>query len=661
MSATNALELGIDVGLLDAVVSVGFPGTVSSLRQQWGRAGPARARARGARGERGRARPVLRARPGGAAAAAGGGGAARPREPARAGRPRALRRVRGAAGRRRPRAARRRGAGAGRRARRSAAHRRGVRLGRQGLPGGPRAAALGEPGRRSRSWTARPARCSAWSSASGAYTTVHEGAIYLHLGEPYVVRVLDEATRTAVVEPFTGNWYTQVKKETATEIAEPLRVERRLRPGARVRAAVGDGAGDRVPAALDPDAGGRSTSIPLDLPPTSFETEGVWFVPEPGSWRASTRCRSCSARCTPPSTRSSRCCRCGRCATAGTSAGSPRTSTRRRGGPTVFVYDGHVGGVGIAERGFEIFEGWVADTERLLAGCPCEKRLPVVRAEPEVREPQRAARQGGGAVAAAADARERADLDSDAWHASVGAPSRPSCSRSLAGCGGGGLSSSDRDSRRGSGIRSSSSARRWSRSMPAPTLRACGGQASSPCRDRRPRSTGPPGTVGRRRTIASRARAVIPRRGSRVPARRPAWPQGGDGDAVAAAELRAENLTSRSYDVAADCIPVSARTLAITQSLTSIEASVARHRIVAPAPLASVPREGAWTRSSIAIARSSSTDFEGGRLHAQGPRLLRRRPRRGQASRCCVRSETSTAAEQAAIVEAERLFNEGAA
>ena len=46
------------------------------------------------------------------------------------------------------------------------------------------------------------------------------------------------------------------------------------------------------------------------------------------------------------------------------------------GAPTVFIYDGHPGGVGITERGFDQFEGWVADTVRLLEGCPCERGCP---------------------------------------------------------------------------------------------------------------------------------------------------------------------------------------------------------------------------------------------------------------------------------------------
>jgi DEAD/DEAH box helicase domain-containing protein len=46
------------------------------------------------------------------------------------------------------------------------------------------------------------------------------------------------------------------------------------------------------------------------------------------------------------------------------------------GRPTVFIYDGHPGGVGIAERGYEQFEGWVADTARMLNGCPCSDGCP---------------------------------------------------------------------------------------------------------------------------------------------------------------------------------------------------------------------------------------------------------------------------------------------
>ena len=74
------------------------------------------------------------------------------------------------------------------------------------------------------------------------------------------------------------------------------------------------------------------------------------------------------------------------------------------GRPTIFIYDGHPGGVGITRQGFPRFERLVGDAHRLIADCPCESRLPVVRAVAQVRQPQRAAVQGRRAGADGADA-----------------------------------------------------------------------------------------------------------------------------------------------------------------------------------------------------------------------------------------------------------------
>ena len=50
--------------------------------------------------------------------------------------------------------------------------------------------------------------------AERAFTTIHPGAIYLHLGRSYEVERLDVGERRAIVSRFDGDWYTRPKKET---------------------------------------------------------------------------------------------------------------------------------------------------------------------------------------------------------------------------------------------------------------------------------------------------------------------------------------------------------------------------------------------------------------------------------------------------------------
>src|SRR4029450_11542430 len=113
-----------------------------------------------------------------------------------------------------------------------------------------------------------------------AYSTVHEGAVYLHLGEAYRVAELDLDARQALVSPFPGDLYTQAKKDTMTAIDEARRTEQRL--GLELNwGAVS--VTEQVIAYQVKQASTQATLdlIALDLQETSFETEAIWFCPEP--------------------------------------------------------------------------------------------------------------------------------------------------------------------------------------------------------------------------------------------------------------------------------------------------------------------------------------------------------------------------------------------
>ena len=374
VSATDALELGIDIGALDCSISVGFPGTVASLRQQWGRAG-----------RRGRGLAVL-------IASEDALDQFFMREPE------ALleRRVESALlDHANPRildphvlAAAFEGpiTGADRET-----------LGPEALE---RAAVLPELERTPAGfvWKGRDTPAARVSLRSGdsqsftivdaatgsvlglvererAYSAVHEGAVYLHLGEQYLVRTLDLDTRVAVVEPARVDWYTQVQKDTQTTIGESLRIEQALGVDlhfGRVTVA------EQVVAFQRKTISGGSTLdvTPLQLPEVRFETEAVWFCPGAGLLEGLEEMpRLLGALHAAEHALISLLplwAMCDRWDIGGLSTNLHFET----GLPTVFVYDGHAGGVGITARGFDRFSGWAGDTARMLAGCPCTEGCP---------------------------------------------------------------------------------------------------------------------------------------------------------------------------------------------------------------------------------------------------------------------------------------------
>jgi DEAD/DEAH box helicase domain-containing protein len=374
VSATDALELGIDIGLLDCAISVGFPGTVASLRQQWGRAG-----------RRGHGLAVL-------IASEDALDQYFMREPEMLlerrveaaildhTNPRVLDgHVRAAAFEAPVDDADR--ATLGNEALERAALLPDLKATKSGYVWAGRDYPAAQFGLRSTT----PDSFAVVEAQSGtvlgivererAYSTVHEGAVYLHLGESYLVRELDLQARTAVVTPYSGDYYTQAKKETNTAIEETLRNERRC----GLDLAFGRiSVTERVVAYQKKSIRDQSTfeTVDLDLPETSFETEAIWYLPEPeqlaGLEKMPTLLGTLHAAEHSMIALLPLWAMCDRWDIGGLSTNIHFQTDR----PTVFIYDGHSGGVGITERGFNAFEGWVADTARMLEGCPCADGCP---------------------------------------------------------------------------------------------------------------------------------------------------------------------------------------------------------------------------------------------------------------------------------------------
>jgi len=210
--------------------------------------------------------------------------------------------------------------------------------------------------------------------ASRAHSTLHDGAIYLHLGRRYVVRGLDLESREAWVEPFEGAYYTQPKRHTETWIERLL--DRRQTLG--VTLSFGQVSVTDTVLAYQrrrlPDHEPIDLTA-LDLPPSTFATQALWFELDQllgldfpselllGALHATEHAQIAVLPLIAM---------CDRWDIGGLST----NAHAQTGGPTIFIHDGHPGGVGIARQAFREFEALVGDARRLIAECRCEHGCP---------------------------------------------------------------------------------------------------------------------------------------------------------------------------------------------------------------------------------------------------------------------------------------------
>jgi DEAD/DEAH box helicase domain-containing protein len=211
---------------------------------------------------------------------------------------------------------------------------------------------------------------------SRAFQAVHPGAVYLHQGQAWRVTELDLDDRVAWVEPADGDELTQVRSETDIRV---LRVDESRQVGP-IRLHVGAvQVNEQVVGYQRRDV--RTHELlgneQLDLPPSALVTRAFWWTIDddvlatagvaedqwPGTLHAA---EHAMIGMLPLFTI------CDRWDVGGVST-ALQVDT---GTPTIFVYDGYPGGAGIAELGFEAGERLLRTTLEVIAACGCAAGCP---------------------------------------------------------------------------------------------------------------------------------------------------------------------------------------------------------------------------------------------------------------------------------------------
>jgi len=211
---------------------------------------------------------------------------------------------------------------------------------------------------------------------SAAFSQIHPGAIYLHQGESYLIVDLDLNTHTAMATPTQVDYYTQAKEITDLSVTK-ITTEKEHK-GIKVYLGNVDVTttvvGFKKKRQFTEEVLGEE---PLDLPPQNFPTKALWFdlprravdkIAESGlDFHGGLHaCEHAAIGILPLFAL------CDRNDIGGVSTPfHPDT-----GKAQIFIYDAYPGGIGIAEKGFEMITRLWQATLKVIEECPCSDGCP---------------------------------------------------------------------------------------------------------------------------------------------------------------------------------------------------------------------------------------------------------------------------------------------
>jgi len=211
--------------------------------------------------------------------------------------------------------------------------------------------------------------------ASSAPATAHPGAVYLHRGESYLVEELDLDAGVALVAAADPEWRTDARSTGDVEVVRVLS-QRGYGPVQVSFAEVSVTSQVVAYQRRAPD-GTVLETVPLDMPEQTLRTRSVFYdIDEdallsagvgpddvPGALHAA---EHAAIGLLPLFAI------CDRWDIGGMSTAlHPHT-----GRPTVFVHDGHPGGAGFAERGHDVLGAWLTATRSAIRDCECRSGCP---------------------------------------------------------------------------------------------------------------------------------------------------------------------------------------------------------------------------------------------------------------------------------------------